>query len=106
MRITAAVLFAAIALALITALSLTLAPTRADAAAKVAPQLWEYHCVLPPGALPTESENKDPTIHEKVAHGGGKSHPAELVLNHLGSKGWELVTIDPNNGHYCFKRPN
>ena len=66
---------------------------------------WEYHCVLPPGALPAKDEESEAAeAGDAHGHSGRGHHPAELVLNHLGSKGWELVAIDPNNGHYCFKR--
>ena len=76
--------------------------TFAAARGKSAVQTWEYHCVLPPGAIPMP-EDRVPSAHEKALH-DGPAHPAENVLNHLGTKGWELVAIDPNNGHYCFKR--
>lgn len=67
-------------------------------------QKWEYHCILPPGAA-TAAPPQQPTEHEQHFHSGHGAHPSELLLNHLGDKGWELVAIDPNNNHYCFKRP-
>lgn len=74
----------------------------AAARGKSTVQRWEYHCVLPPGALPA-APKQNPTAHDQSFH-NGTAHPAEKVLNYIGNKGWELVAIDPNNGHYCFKR--
>ena len=68
---------------------------------------WEYHCVLPPGAVGASEEGSAPrTAHDLKHHGADSGdHPSERVLNHLGRQGWELVAIDPTNHHYCFKRP-
>lgn len=75
-------------------------------AAKGPGRMWEYHCVLPPGAVATTGAQDQPrTAHELSHHSGTNEHPSERVLNHLGRQGWELVAIDPSNHHYCFKRP-
>ena len=65
---------------------------------------WEYHCVLPPGAMKAD-DTSPASAHELAMHDGSAAHPSERLLNFVGEKGWELVAIDPNNGHYCFKRP-
>ena len=32
------------------------------------------------------------------------AHASMAILNKLGKEGWELVGVDPTNGHFCFKR--
>ena len=87
------------------AVTATLAFGWAARAGRSAATGWEYHCVLPPGAVNAGEPSAPRTPHDLAHHGDTGDHPSEKVLNHLGSQGWELVAIDPANHHYCFKRP-
>jgi hypothetical protein len=81
----------------------SLALSQDAATQKAAPSsTWEYRCILPPGALKSKS-NKGHDGH-RHGHHASSAHPSTKILNNMGSRGWELITIDPNNGHYCFKR--
>lgn len=82
------------------ALALVWVTAPAEARSGAARAVWEYHCTLPPGVVP-QSTSRD----SKGEHHSESGHTAVKVLNHLGQQGWELVAIDPGNGHYCFKRP-
>ena len=91
-------------LAALVGIGIVIGVGRSAPAAGPSQAVWQYQCILPPGAMRTEP-SPPRTAHESAYHHNSGTHPSMQVLNHMGSQGWELVAIDPNNGHYCFKRP-
>lgn len=62
---------------------------------------WEYHYIIPHDR---NIARRDLSLYGTAAYGTAYDAASEATLNYLGSNGWELVEVRPENDMHVLRR--